>query len=94
MSSQTHTVTLSVRIPSETQTQLDELAEATGRTRSFLTAEAIQSYLEVQAWQINGIKKALKKADCKGAAFVEHEIVKEWLSSWGTSNKKDKPQCK
>lgn len=82
-------MTLSVRIPQKMQEQLDELAEATGRTRSFLTSEAIENYLSIQAWQVSGIKKA----DKKEAQFVEHEAVKEWLNSWGTSEKKDKPEC-
>ncbi len=90
---QAHTVTLSVRIPQKMQEQLDELSEATGRTRSFLTSEAIESYLSIQAWQVSGIKKAVKKADQKGTRFVEHEAVKKWLNSWGTSEKKDKPEC-
>lgn len=94
MATQTHTVTLSVRIPQKVQEQLKELSEATGRTRSFLTTEAIENYLEIQSWQVSGIKKAIKKANQKGAHFIEHSAVKEWLNSWGTARKKDKPQCK
>lgn len=94
MTTQAHTVTLSVRIPQKMQEQLNELSQATGRTRSFLTTEAIESYLEIQAWQVSGIKNAIKKADEKGAHFVEHKAVQEWLNSWGTAQKKGKPKCK
>ncbi len=93
MSTHSHTVTLSVSVSQKIQEQLDELSEATGRTRSFLTAEAIENYLSIQAWQVSGIKKAVQKADQKEARFVEHETVEEWLNSWGTSRKKDKPKC-
>ena len=42
---------------------LDKLAQATKRSKSFLAAEAIERYLEAEAWQIKEIKQALKEAD-------------------------------
>jgi predicted transcriptional regulator len=32
-------------------------------SKSFLASEAIERYLEVEAWQVNEIKAALKEAD-------------------------------
>ena len=85
-------VTLSVRIPSEARNQLEELAHSTGRTKSFLAAEAIEYYLATQHWQIKAIEKAVKKADSKKAKFVSHEKVTDWLNSWGNENEQEPPK--
>lgn len=82
--SQDPAVTLSIRVPSESRDQLDELANATGRTKSFLAAEAIEYYLATQAWQIKAIEQAVKKADSKKAKFIDHQTVSDWLSTWGS----------
>lgn len=85
-------VTLSVRIPPEMRNQLDELSDATGRTKSFLTAEAIESYLTTQAWQVKAIKKALKKANGKNTQFVDHNEVVDWVTSWGGEGEQERPK--
>jgi RHH-type transcriptional regulator, rel operon repressor / antitoxin RelB len=54
---------LTLRVDSKTKSKLDKLAEATKRSKSFLAAEAIERYLEVEAWQIKEIKQATKEAD-------------------------------
>jgi RHH-type transcriptional regulator, rel operon repressor / antitoxin RelB len=78
------TTTLSVRVSPEVRSQLENLSDATRRTKSFLAAEAIEYYLATQAWQINSIKQSLIKADSKDAKFIEHSKVVDWLNSWGT----------
>ncbi len=85
-------VTLSVRISPAMRDQLEELSDATGRTKSFLTAEAIKSYLAVQAWQVNAIKKAVKKASSKEAQFVDHHKITNWVNSWGSEDEQDTPK--
>lgn len=84
-------VTLSVRVAPEILQRLNELSGATGRTKSFLTAEAIQNYLAIQAWQVASIKQSLKKADSKKAKFIEHHRVVAWLDSWGSKDEKEMP---
>ena len=54
---------LTLRVDTKTKAKLDKLAEATKRSKSFLAAEAIERYLEVEAWQIKEIKRAIKEAD-------------------------------
>jgi len=54
---------LTLRVDTKTKAKLDKLAEATRRSKSFLAAEAIERYLEVEAWQIKEIKQAIKEAD-------------------------------
>lgn len=54
---------MSVRLKSSVSRRLGSLAEATDRTRSYLAAKAIEQYIELQEWQIDGIKKALASLD-------------------------------
>ena len=85
-------ITLSVRIPPEMREQLEELSDATGRTKSFLAAEAIEGYLAVQAWQVKAIKAAVKKANSKDAKLIDHNKVTDWVNSWGSEDEKDSPK--
>jgi RHH-type rel operon transcriptional repressor/antitoxin RelB len=54
---------LTLRLNSDTKDKLDKLANATQRSKSFLAAEAINRYLEIEAWQIAEIEQALIEAD-------------------------------
>jgi len=74
------TTTLSIRIPVETRAQLDRLAEATGRSRSFLAAEALSTYLEREAWQVAEIEAGLREADA--GDFAADEEVQETVERW------------
>jgi len=68
---------ISLRLPEETKTKLEELSLATGRDRTFLATEAINQYCDLQSWQINAIKQGLK--DIKNGNYIEHdELKKEW----------------
>jgi len=54
---------LTLRLNLDTKDKLDKLASATHRSKSFLAAEAINRYLEIEAWQISEIEQALVEAD-------------------------------
>ena len=85
-------VTLSIRIPPEMRDELENLADATGRTKSFLAAEAISSYLASQAWQVKAVEDAVKKADSNKTKFIDHHKVVDWLNSWGTKEEQEPPK--
>lgn len=85
-------VTLSIRVLPKIRTQLEKLSGATGRTKSFLAAEAIANYLEAQIWQINAIHKAIKKSDSKKAKFIGHNKVVDWAKNLGSKNEKEMPE--
>lgn len=74
---------MSVRIPEEIEQKLATLAESTGRTKSWLTNQAIQSYLDRELWQINEIKKAIREAD--SGQFSTDSDVKNTFSKWGVN---------
>src|ERR1700693_3490019 len=48
-----NTDTFSVRVDRSTGSRLEKLAKSTGRSRSFLAAEAIAAYLDTNEWQIS-----------------------------------------
>ena len=74
------TVTFSVRLPTTRKEQLEALAKSTGRSANHLANEAIASYVDANAWQVEEIRKAVAKADA-GGPFVPHEQVAPWLDS-------------
>jgi RHH-type transcriptional regulator, rel operon repressor / antitoxin RelB len=65
---------LSVRLPIDLANQLDSLTKFTGRTKSFLTVEALKDYLHAQTWQIEEIKKGIAEAD-RGEFASEAEVT-------------------
>lgn len=84
------TTAFSVRVDDTVKRRLDKLAKSTGRSRSFLAAEAIDAYLDVNEWQVAGIKQAMASVD--EGRTVSHQAVKEWVSSWGGQDEKPVPQ--
>ena len=83
--------TMTVLLDREVKESLDELAQSTGRSRSFLAAEAIAEYVKLNRWQIEGIKEALRKADA-GGPFVPHEEVEAWANSLGAESELPRPK--
>jgi len=84
------TVSLSLRVDAETAKRLDDLAEATDRSRSWLLENALDAYLETQAWQIARIEQGM--AELKEGQSVPHEDVAAWLRTWGKNDETDPPQ--
>jgi len=76
--------TFTVRVDSTVKKRLEKLAKSTGRSRSFIAAEAIDAYLDVNEWQVAAIKRAIQSMD-RGEG-VPHERGKEWITSWWTKN--------
>ncbi|RMN19703.1 hypothetical protein ALQ63_01899 [Serratia plymuthica] len=54
---------MSVRLPEDLSEQLEALAKATGRTKSFLVGQAIRDFINREAWQIAEIQQAIAEAD-------------------------------
>ena len=73
---------VTVRLDSALKEKLDALAKSTRRTRSFLAAEAIQAYVDHNAWQIAEIEQGLQEADA-GDFMTDEELsaaVDRWKS--------------
>jgi RHH-type rel operon transcriptional repressor/antitoxin RelB len=82
--------TFTVRVDASAKKRLERLAKRTGRTRSFLAAEAINEYLDVNEWQVAGIKRAIESLD--RGEVIPHKDVKAWVESWGTSSERPIPK--
>ncbi|KFK93767.1 MULTISPECIES: CopG family ribbon-helix-helix protein [unclassified Serratia (in: enterobacteria)] len=54
---------MSVRLSDDLSAQLEALAKTTGRTKSFLAAQAIRDFLNREAWQVAEIQQAITEAD-------------------------------
>jgi predicted transcriptional regulator len=76
---ETPSTTFTVRVDATTKKRLESLAENTGRSRSFLAAEAINEYLDVNEWQVADIKAAIEAVDREGT--IPDAEVEAWLSS-------------
>lgn len=74
------TSTITVRIPLKIKEQLNHLAEATHRSKSWLAAEALNRYLELNAWQVAEIQNGLQEAERK--EFATAEEVEAAFAKW------------
>lgn len=66
---------MSMRLSENLATQLGNLAKATGRTKSFIAVQALQEFVDREAWQISEIKKAISEADA-GIFATDEELAK------------------
>ncbi|NHR04654.1 ribbon-helix-helix protein, CopG family [Chromobacterium haemolyticum] len=72
---------MSVRVADDVAQQLEALAHATGRSKSFLVAQAIGDYLEREAWQVQAIEAGLKEADAGN--FASSDEVSAFFAKHG-----------
>lgn len=75
--------TMTIRLEPELKQRLDQLAEATHRSKSFLAAEAIRDFIELNEWQIQEIKDAIKEAD--NGDFASDKDVNTTFAKWGVN---------
>ena len=82
--------TFTVRVEPEVKKRLEKLAKSTGRSRSYLAAEALNEYLDVNEWQVAGVKRAIASLD--SGEGVPHREVKDWVNSWGRKRERPAPK--
>ena len=82
---------MTVRLTPEVSEKLEALARDTKRSKAYLASEAIASYVDRNAWQIEEIKKGLAEAR-SGTPGVPHEEVEEWVRSWDTEHERPRPK--
>ncbi|MDQ6976322.1 MAG: hypothetical protein Q9M22_07150 [Mariprofundaceae bacterium] len=75
--------TMTIRIDEHIKNQLGKLAESSRRSKSFLAAEAIKTYIECNEWQIQEIEAALVEADSGHfASDAEvHAVLEKWTAN-------------
>src|SRR5256885_250541 len=73
------TVPVTVRIPDEVNDQLEKLAKATARSKSWLAAEAIGAYVASESSFIAAVEEGRKAA--RAGDVVPFADVRRWLES-------------
>jgi RHH-type transcriptional regulator, rel operon repressor / antitoxin RelB len=73
--------TMTIRLDDDLREQLDKLAAATQRSKSFLASKAIREFIALNAWQVQEIQQAVKEADAD--EFASESEVKHTFAKWG-----------
>jgi predicted transcriptional regulator len=84
---------MTVRLTPEVRDKLDALARDTKRSKAYLASEAIETFVDLNAWQVAHIKAALAE-DEEGGPGVPHEEVEKWVRSWGTDHELPRPTAR
>ena len=71
---------LTLRLDPKLKKKLDRLSSAMSRSRSFVAAEAIREYIDLNDWQIAEVKKALVEAD--RGDFASDRDVNRTVRKW------------
>ena len=75
--------TMTIRLEPELKSRLDKLSTATHRSKSFLAAEAVREFVEINEWQIEEIKDGIKEADAND--FASNQEVQAVFNKWGVN---------
>lgn len=62
------TTAISIRLSAEMRQRLDDLAGIVGRSRNHVIVDALQRYLEEEAWQLEEIRAGMAEADANDFA--------------------------
>ncbi len=79
----TQSSTMTIRLDADLKTRLDKLADATHRSKSYLAAEAVREYIELNEWQLQEIQAAVTEADA--GDFASEESVNAVFGKWGVN---------
>ena len=71
------TTVITARIDASLRAKLEALARSTRRSKSFLAAEAIAAYVELNEWQIGEITAGLAEFD-SGEALSEKQAEERY----------------
>jgi len=74
---------MTIRLKPDLKTRLDKLSAATNRSKSFLAAEAVREFIEVNEWQIEEIEKAVEEADA--GDFASEQEVRVIVNKWAVN---------
>jgi len=72
--------TMTIRLEADLKARLDKLADATHRSKSYLAAEAVREYIELNEWQLQEIQNAVTEADA--GDFASEESVNAVFGKW------------
>jgi RHH-type rel operon transcriptional repressor/antitoxin RelB len=73
-------MSMTIRLDDALKEQLDRLAAATQRPKSFPAPEAIREFIEFNGSQVQEIQQAIKEADAE--KFASEDELKQTLAKW------------
>ena len=82
---------ISARVDERINSDLEKLASSFNRSKAFLITEALEDYIERQAWIVKKAELAFAEADESGE-WISQEAMEKWLMSWGTENELPPPK--
>lgn len=83
----------SIRLQSELEPSLEELATKLHRSKNWLINQAIREFIEKQQTASKRWEETLIALESvKQGKGVAEEEVGDWLGSWGTGNEKKAPK--
>ena len=71
------TTVITTRIDAALRARLEALARSTRRSKSFLAAEAIAAYVELNEWQIGEITAGIQELDA-GEVLSEEQVEERY----------------
>lgn len=82
---------VSVRLQPALQEKVGALAVALDRPKSWIIEQAVQAYVELQAWQLAAIDAGIAAADA--GRVIPHDDVAAWVRSWDSPDELPPPAC-
>jgi len=75
--------TMTIRLEADLKARLDKLADVTHRSKSYLAAEAVREYIELNEWQLQEIQNAITEADA--GDFASEKSANAAFKKWGVN---------
>lgn len=83
----------SIRLNEDIDKPLESLAKKLDRSKNYLINQAIKEFLAKQSLEDSRWQETLEALESiKAGKTLEEEDVNAWLNSWGTDNRKSKPE--
>ncbi len=74
---------ISVRLSKDIKKEITDLAKSSHRSNSSIIQEALENYINLKKWQIEGVKKAI--IQMKKNKTIEGDIFLEWMDELGNN---------
>jgi predicted transcriptional regulator len=83
----------SVRLQTELELPLDELAGKLSRSKNWIINQAIKDYISAQTLEETRWQETLQALESvRQGKVVDGDTVHAWMKSWGTDNELDVPK--
>ena len=87
---------LGVRLEPELEQRLAVLAKKTNRSKSYLAKEALRRYIDQLETQEKQRQETLERWEAyeQTGVSIDHDVMVEWLESWGDDKENSCPSTK